>query len=121
MLLIGLKYSNDNAMPTVEKMTQAHSVYYVLLHTPGENWQKKVPYKEQQGIEEHLQYVSAFFEDNKMLMKGQFIDNPGGMIICNMDETEVKQLAQADPAVQKGVLKVKVLPWLVSKQLQQEQ
>ena len=97
---------------TMEK--QAPEMYFVFMHTPGENWVDSLPFREQPNVMEHVGYMSTFLESNKLVMGGPFLDNSGGMMVYKCDTfEEAEQIANNDPTVKSGLLKVEVKQWYV--------
>ena len=88
--------------------------YYVLFHTPGPIWAEGVGFREQPGIGEHVSYMFSFVESGKLVIGGPFLDDSGGMMVLRAEGMEeAEQIANADPSVQKGLLKVHVKEWFV--------
>ncbi len=93
---------------------QAHPVYYVMLHSPGPAWAKDIPFREQPGVETHVQYMAELLQQGLIVMGGPFLDDSGGMMISRSPTLEeAQQTANKDPAVQSGLLRVEVHPWMV--------
>lgn len=89
-------------------------VYYLLHHTPGPAWQNGIGFREQPGVEVHVQYMAALLAEGKLVMGGPFLDDSGGtMVYQAADLAEAESVAQSDPAVQNGLLQVVVRPWLI--------
>ena len=92
----------------------SNPVYCVLFHSPGPKWEQGVPFNEQQGVMEHVKYMSRQLEDGMLLIGGPFLDNSGGMMICTTSDLEkAKAMAEADPTVKSGLLTVQVKKWMV--------
>lgn len=90
-------------------------VYYVLFHSPGEKWVDTLQFNQQPGVMEHVQYMATFLESRKLVMGGPFLDNSGGMMIYMCEKKEdAEKIANEDPSVKKGLLKVQVKPWLAA-------
>ena len=97
-----------------EKDSGKPLTYCVFFHSPGPNWQQGVPFQEQPGVRDHVSYMRQLFEKQLMVMGGPFPDNSGGMMIYRGSDLEkARELAEADPAVKSGLLKVNVKLWLV--------
>jgi uncharacterized protein YciI len=87
---------------------------YVVFHTPGENWQYGVDFREQPGVMEHVKHYQQFHEQGKLAFGGPFLlEDRGGMMvtIADLSIEEVEAFAAADPAVKSGLLKYEVVPW----------
>jgi uncharacterized protein YciI len=90
------------------------NIYYVLFHSPGEKWVESVSFQEQPGVEEHVGYMASFLEAGTLAIGGPFLDDSGGMMVFRAkDQADAEEVANADPAVKKGLLKVIVKPWYV--------
>jgi uncharacterized protein YciI len=99
---------------TQEKTMGSPPVYHVLFHSPGPNWSPELSFQEQPGIREHVQYMSGLLQKGDLLMGGPFLDNSGGMMVSRIPTMEqALKVAEDDPAVKSGLLKVAVKPWLV--------
>lgn len=87
---------------------------HVVFHTPGENWQSGVDYREQPGVMEHVKHYQQFFEQGNIALGGPFLDEDrGGMMVTvdNLSLEEVETFAAADHAVKSGLLKYEVVTW----------
>lgn len=88
--------------------------YYVLFHTPGSSWAEGLGFREQPGVGEHVNYMFSFAESGKLVIGGPFLDDSGGMMVLRAESMEeAEQIANADPSVQSGLLKVHVKEWFV--------
>lgn len=95
-------------------MANTPLIYFVLFHSPGTKWIDGVGFREQPGVMEHVQYMADFQATGSMVIGGPFLDDSGGMMVLraeNQDEAEA--IANADPSVKNGLLKVQVKPWMV--------
>jgi uncharacterized protein len=89
-------------------------IYYVLFHTPGPTWKDGTDFREQPGVLDHVNYMAGFMENNMLAIGGPFLDNTGGMMVLKADsQEEAESIANADPSVHAGLLKVTVKPWYV--------
>lgn len=90
----------------------AESSWFVLMHTPGFKWDHKLSFSDQNGIEQHINFMSDLLAAGEMVMGGPFLDNSGGMAILKVESMEVAmEVANRDPAVQSGLLNVEVKLW----------
>ena len=90
---------------------------YVVLHTPGPNWQKSIDPREQPGIEEHIKHYQKFHEQGKLSHGGPFLDlDSGGMMIAKefVTRNELDDFASADPAVKNGLLSYTIKTWYIA-------
>jgi uncharacterized protein YciI len=92
------------------------STRFVALHTPGPGWRSGVAFFEQEGVDEHAAHYAAVMEAGNLELGGPFLDGSGGMMVfrAGLDRAEVDRIAAADPAVQSGLLKVEVKPWMAA-------
>ncbi|MGH1366888.1 MAG: YciI family protein [Calditrichia bacterium] len=98
----------------MENNKQLPPVYFVLFHTPGNKWIKDIPFQEQPGVKDHVQYMSSFMESKTLVIGGPFLDNSGGMMVCKAESQEAaEKIANEDPGVKSGLLKVEIKRWLV--------
>jgi uncharacterized protein YciI len=92
----------------------APPTYFAFIHSPGEKWVDSLPSFRQPGIEQHVAYYSALTEVGKIILGGPFLNAAGGIMVYKGDDLEeATRVAQSDPGVKNGLLKVKVRQWLV--------
>jgi len=92
-------------------------VQYVILHTPGPTWARGVDFREQNGVQEHVNHYRQVHEAGKLQLGGPFLTpDSGGMMIPvqGLSEDDVRWIAETDPAVKSGLLKAEVRPWYVA-------
>ena len=112
LLSVVLSSSMVKAQQEEQKEHQPPQLF-VMFHTAGPNWVDSLPFTQQPGLMEHVEYMSTFMAGNKLVMGGPFLDNSGGMMICKAESLEEAQSwAENDPTVKKGMLSVEVRPWL---------
>ncbi|MDB5281501.1 MAG: cytosolic protein [Bacteroidota bacterium] len=99
---------------TMEQPEDKPTIYYVLFHSPGAKWVSSLSFQEQPGVMDHVNYMAGFLESKKLVEGGPFLDNSGGMMVFNGTKEEAEKIANADPAVKAGLLKVVVRPWMVA-------
>ncbi|MGM9513977.1 YciI family protein [Roseateles sp. DB2] len=102
------------AAPGLTRTTQ--DVRFVVFHTPGPAWQADRSVFEQPGIRAHIAHYRQWLEAGKLQLGGPHLDaRGGGMMIpaAGIPEDEIRRFAEADPAVQSGLLRVVVRPWLI--------
>lgn len=88
---------------------------YVLRHLPGSKWEAGTPFQRQPGVERHVEYMRKLDAQGILLAGGPFMDDSGGMaVVLVADSDEAERVAQSDPGVEGGLLKVEVRPWLVA-------
>jgi uncharacterized protein YciI len=86
----------------------------VVTHTPGPAWLPGVDFREQPGVGDHLATMKQWLADEHLVLGGPFLDEAGGgMAIVRFDDVRTADAAaQADPAVQAGLLLATTRPWL---------
>lgn len=88
----------------------------VVFHKPGLAWKAGVPFREQPGVQAHVDHYRKLLEQGKLALGGPFLDDGGGMMIAQPGVTldEARDFAAADPAVKSGLLAFEVKPWMVA-------
>ncbi len=91
-------------------------VRFVVFHKPGPEWRQGVDFREQPGVQEHVQHYIKFYKKGKLAVGGPFLDHSGGMMIPTSDVSleEMKTFADTDPAVKSGLLIVEIKPWMMA-------
>lgn len=111
-IILFIFLSNNLYSQNMNKPTP--SIFFVLIHTPGENWVDSLSFQEQPNVMEHVKYMSTFLKSKKLIMGGPFLDNSGGMMIYKCEKIEeAEKIANDDPCVKNGLLNVEVKQWLV--------
>lgn len=88
----------------------ANRRFFVLMFTPGENWEHDKPMS-QQKLEDHRAYYQKLLEKKLVVIGGGFTEENGGLSILKVrDKMEADSLVQNDPAVLSGVFKAQVKP-----------
>ena len=102
-----------SAAPAFEMVT-----YYFGLLTRGPNAATGTPEERQQIQAAHLANIKRLHDAGKILVAGPFADNGewrGIFIYKCASLEEAKTLADTDPAVQAGRLKIEIHPWMTAK------
>lgn len=92
-------------------------IRYVVFHKPGPQWQPGIDFREQAGIEQHVQHYLKLHEQGKLELGGPFLlQDAGGMMVATkaVSQPELEAFAASDPAVQSGLLIYEVRPWLTA-------
>lgn len=88
--------------------------YYMVFLVKGDNRsQDSVTSVKIQN--EHLQHLTKMYNEGKMDIAGPFLDEGDARGICVYNVAtleEAKALAESDPAVKAGRLKVVIRPWM---------
>jgi uncharacterized protein YciI len=88
----------------------ANRRFFVLLMSPGDNWEHDKPMA-QQNLEEHRAYYQKLLEKDVVVIGGGFLEEDGGMSILKVkNKAEADSLVRNDPAVLSGVFKIQVKP-----------
>ena len=91
-------------------------IRFVVIHTPGPEWQAGVPLFEHRGIAGHIAHFRRLLDAGKLELGGAFLDDAaGGMIIpaAGPSQAEIVEFANADPAVASGLLRADVRQWMI--------
>jgi len=112
-IFIGLTSAGDFVSADIQQEKNDRVVYSVIIHSPGHKWVDSLSFRDQPGIEMHVNYMAALLKDNKLVLGGPFLDNSGGMVIYDGGLEEAEMDAYNDPGVKNGLLSVKVKPWMV--------
>lgn len=92
-------------------------IRYVVFHKPGPQWQPGIDFREQAGVEQHVQHYLKLHEQGKLELGGPFLlQDAGGMMVATkaVSQPELEAFAASDPAVQSGLLIYEVRPWLTA-------
>ena len=95
----------------------ARPIRYVVLHKPGPKWQTGVDYRQQAGVNEHVQHYFKLHEQGKLQLGGPFLlPDAGGMMVTTKEVSleEIEAFAAEDPAVKSGLLIYEVRPWMTA-------
>lgn len=89
----------------------------VVFHSPGPGWQAGVDFREQPGVFDHVMHYRQLFEQGKLELGGPFLtQDAGGMMVTipGVSRAEMEAFAAGDPAVQGGLLRFEIRPWLTA-------
>ena len=92
--------------------------YYVAFLRRGPAWTPEQTDETRRIQSEHLAHISAMAASGDLVLAGPFADDTDlrGMFVFKVDSLEkAEALAQADPAVKAGRLKVELHPWYSAK------
>ena len=91
----------------------AASAHYVIVHAPGPQWNPALGFREQPGVQAHVGYYGSLRERGLLDSGGPFLDDSGGMMIVLAPSLAAAiALAEADPAIQAGLLSFTIKPWI---------
>jgi uncharacterized protein YciI len=87
--------------------------FFILSYSRGPNWDQGQP-RHKQPLQPHLAYLRGLHEKYVLVMAGPFAEEgKGGMaIVQTASAEEARAIAQADPGVLAGTLRVEVAEWL---------
>ncbi|MGH9399085.1 MAG: YciI family protein [Thermoanaerobaculia bacterium] len=94
------------------------TTYYVVFLVKGDAWTPGGSPEHQKLQERHIGHLKAMHEAGKLVIAGPFLDGQTIRGICvykTASAEEARTLAEGDPAVKSGRLKVEVHPWMVQK------
>lgn len=100
----------------IDEQGQMKTYYMVFLVAGDNRLQDSVTAAKIQ--KEHLEHLTKMWNEGKMDIAGPFLDEGDAKGICVYNVKtleEAKQLAESDPAVKSGRLKVIVRPWMSMK------
>ena len=95
----------------------ARPIRYVVIHKPGPHWQYGIDYREQEGVNEHVQHYLKLHEQGRLELGGPFlVPDMGGMMVTTkyVSEEEIGAFAATDPAIKSGLLIYEVRPWMTA-------
>jgi uncharacterized protein YciI len=87
---------------------------FVVFHAPGKAWQPGIPFRQQPGLQAHVDHYRKQAELGALSGGGPFLDAAsGGMMIFEPEiaEERVVEIARTDPAVESGLLTFAIRPW----------
>jgi uncharacterized protein YciI len=93
---------------------EAAKVRYLIVHLPGPLWRAGVPFREQPGVQEHVEHYRKLYESGKLEKGGPFVEGAlGGMMIpvAGLGKEELRRFAVQDPAVKAGLLNFELWGW----------
>ncbi|MRD48507.1 hypothetical protein GHT07_14565 [Caenimonas koreensis DSM 17982] len=89
-------------------------VQFVVFHRPGPAWVAGVPFREQPGLQAHVDHYRVQAAAGKSFGGGPFLDETsGGMMVfrVGVSREDVEAVASSDPTVMSGLLLFEVRPW----------
>jgi uncharacterized protein YciI len=108
------------ATPPATRPAMEFEKFQLVILRAGDN-PPQIPREQAMEIQkQHLAHMNGLAQQGKLVVAGPFSDQPDktmrGMCIYRCGSIdEARQLAEADPAVKAGRLKVEVLTWNVEK------
>jgi uncharacterized protein YciI len=89
---------------------------FVVFYAPGPAWDHSKSFQDQPGIKAHPRYLQSLLTEGRLVMGGAFQDdsNSGMSILDAASLEEARTIAESDPTVKAGLLKVEVKPWLAA-------
>lgn len=90
------------------------SGHFAVVLERGPNWLAGKTASEQ-PLGEHGRYLHRLMVSGKLIMAGPFLDNQGGFVLLKAASlAEAQQIANQDPAVQNGILRPAVHPFIIA-------
>jgi len=92
---------------------------FALFHSPGPGWADGVGFREQPGVELHYGFMKSLHDRGLLVAGGPFLDSvsPGravGVAVIRAGSAEeATAIANEDPSIDAGLLRVEVRPWYV--------
>ena len=96
------------------KMPEGMKTYYLVFLLKGEN-RSHSPEEADKIQAAHLAHLGKMYSDGKLAIAGPLLDDQDLRGICVYDVKtleEAQKLAESDPAVKAGRLRVEVHPWM---------
>lgn len=101
---------------TLDKQFEMKQYYLVFLKAGDNRTQDSATTS--QIMKGHLAHLTEMYENDKMSLCGPMMSENEIKGVCVYhinDSTEVRRLAESDPAVRAGRLRVEILPWYSAK------
>jgi hypothetical protein len=65
------------------------SIRYVVFHKPGPQWEHGVDFREQDGVNEHVQHYLKLHKQGKLELGGPFLlQDSGGMMVATKEVSQ---------------------------------
>lgn len=117
----GIGVTLNEAFRKDPKAKMEMAVHHLAILKKGEKWTEQSSPELQQLQLEHLWSIRRNLDAKKYVAAGPVTGSPNavGLIVISSAATaeEAKALAEADPTVKSGRLKVEMLPWYVAKEV----
>lgn len=100
------------------------TTYYMGFLYKGAKWTPEVTPETQEIQKAHLANIQRLAKDGKIVLAGPFLDDGElrGIFLFKVSSIEeAKELANTDPAVKAGRLKIEIKPWLSAKGIRADQ
>ena len=104
------------AQPSPDGQRPKRTVHLLVVFRLGPAWNQEVPSARHPALEGHGEYVDRLFDDGRLVIAGPLLNDSGvvaleavtGAVFVLRAATpqEARRLAEADPAVQAGLLEV---------------
>ena len=86
-------------------------MHFAIIYAQGPAWNVEKLVKEQQGINNHLEYLQGLFDAKTLLVGGPFTDSIGGIAIIKANDlVEAQDIAEHDPIAPNHVAQVTAHP-----------
>lgn len=104
------------AQPSPDRQPPKRTVHLLVVFRLGAAWTREVPSAQHPALKGHGQYVDRLFDEGTLVIAGPLLNDSGvvaleavtGAVFVLRVATpeEARRLAEADPAVQAGLLEV---------------
>ncbi|MEX0942237.1 MAG: hypothetical protein WD002_06790 [Pseudomonadales bacterium] len=85
---------------------------YVLLYSPGSNWDETLDYDAQPGIRAHAEHLMGLYDANILLLGGSLDGGRSELVVIQAkSRAQADKIAARDPAVINKVLNAEVKEW----------
>ena len=88
--------------------------FFVISYRPSPHW-KQQKNLDQQELQAHCRYIGKLHPQNRIVLSGPLDDGSGGLAVLKVSTfEEAEEILEHDPAIQSGVFKGRVSPFLVA-------
>jgi uncharacterized protein YciI len=94
--------------------------YVVVILRKGPKWTAGKTPESQKLQQQHLAHIQAMAKTGNLIVAGPFTANnedARGIFIFKTTPEEAREMAEGDPAVKAGQLKIDVYPWMAARGL----
>lgn len=104
----------QNEVKSGNRIEYNMKVYFIGIVLKGDAWTPEETPEIEELQKNHLNYIAQMLNDGKLIVAGPFVekDEKRGILLFNTETfEEAVELANNDPAVKVGRLKIDVLKW----------
>ena len=106
------------AFVAAEEAKPEMTTYYFGMLIRGPKWSPEETPERAELQKQHLAYMDGMYEKGRLLIAGPLTDDGTirGLVVYKAASIEeARSLAEGDPAVKAGRLKIEIHPWMVQK------